>query len=258
MDTEELLKALRKSTERCVAGSASVAVAYSGGLDSAMVEALARERSKTVAYTCAVAGSHDHSRASLSAAESGVDFRLITLDGERVTDLVRTACSVLNSHDPLRAAYTVPILGSIQECGEEVVLAGSGADELFGGYAKYQTDERPEESMVSDQGKMLSEVEALRAHAVSMGKRFEVPFASPELISFSGRLALDRKIRDGDRKVILREAAKEMGLISHDLPKKAAQYSSGVMREMKRMARERGLGLREWTVKIASEESRIP
>ncbi|MEW5747821.1 MAG: asparagine synthase-related protein [Candidatus Thermoplasmatota archaeon] len=257
MDAERLLKLLRISVRECVASSGSVAVAYSGGVDSALVERVARECAETRAYTCAVRGSHDHSRAPTAAEEEGADLRMLALDEQGLMDAVRKTAAALGTSDPLRVAYTVPVVCVIDSCEESVVLVGSGADELFGGYAKYADDAAVEASMERDLGKMLAEHALLRGYASSLGKRLEAPFASPEIVSFAKSLPLDRKLGGGNRKAVLRDAARSLGVVSHDAPKKAAQYSSGVMKEMKRLAKARGMGLGAWTDEAAAGR-RIP
>ncbi len=258
MDAERLLKLLRISVKECVASSGSVAVAYSGGVDSALVERVVRECAETRAYTCAVRGAYDHERAPLMAEESGVRLRMVDLDRDGLVALVRKACEVLGTADPMRVAYSVPIFCVVDACGEDVVLVGSGADELFGGYAKYTEDEDPERSMAADLGKMQAETAALDAYARSAGKRLCAPFASRELIRFAQNLPTCRKLGGGERKIVLREAAKALGVLSHDRPKKAAQYSSGVLKEMRRVAKEEGADVGEWTARIAPEGRRIP
>jgi len=258
MDTDEMLRLLRSSTKECVAGSDTVAVAYSGGVDSAVVEKVAREFAKTVCYTCAVRGSHDHGRAPISAAESGAALQMVVLDQQRLVELVSKACSVLKSSDPLRVAYTVPILCVIDASEQDVILVGSGADELFGGYAKYLDNEDPSAAMVHDIKKMQVENASLKEYAKSVGKRVEAPFVSHGLMSFAKGLPIDRKLGQRERKIILREAAKALGVLSHDTPKKAAQYSSGVMKEMKRMAKGQGMELRGWIEGMAAIGRRIP
>ena len=258
MDTDEMLRLLRSSTKECVASSDTVAVAYSGGVDSAVIEKVAREFVRPICYTCAVRDSHDYTRAPVFAAEGGVELRMIAVDREKLAGLVSKACSVLESSDPLRVAYTIPILCVIDASEHDVVLVGSGADELFGGYAKYLESEDPSAAMANDSKKMQLENASLKKYAKSIGKRMEAPFVSRGLMSFATGLPIDRKLGQGERKIILREAAKALGVLSYDAPKKAAQYSSGVMKEMKKMAKEQGKELREWTLEIAAENRRIP
>lgn len=258
MYSDDLLRLLRRATGRCVAGSDVAAVAYSGGVDSAVIEALAREKTRTMCYTCAFPGSHDHTRTPISAAESGIDLRLLNLCHENLEDVARKTCAALDTEDPLRVAYSIPLITVVDRCDEDVVLVGSGADELFGGYAKYLEEEDPAGSMVKDLEKALAENASLAAYARSVGKRLEAPFMDSEVVSFAAGLPLDAKLGRGNRKVVLREAAKSLGVLSHDSPKKAAQYSSGVMREMRRMASERGTGLREWMAELAADGRRNP
>ena len=258
MDTDEMLRLLRDSTKECVTSSDTVAVAYSGGVDSAVVEKVAREFARTIGYTCAVQGSHDHGRAPIFAAESGVEIHMTVLDREKLVGFVSKACSILKSSDPLRVAYTVPILCVIDASEHDVVLVGSGADELFGGYAKYLESVDPSAAMVNDIKKMQVENASLKEYAKSIGKRMEAPFISQELMSFAKGLPVDRKLGHGERKIILREVAKALGVLSYDAPKKAAQYSSGVMKEMKCMAKEQGKELRVWTEETAAAGRRIP
>lgn len=258
MDSERLLRTLRSATDECVRGSDAVAVAYSGGVDSAVVERIARNAARTLCYTCALPGSHDHARAPVSAAEEGIELRMIVLDREKLKETVSKVCSALRTDDPLRVAYSVPVLSVIDAAEQGVILVGSGADELFGGYAKYVGDPDPAGVMDIDIKKMQSELILMSKYAKSVGKEIGAPFASPDVISFAKRLPMDRKLGAGGRKIILREVARSLGVVSHDLPKKAAQYSSGVMREMKKMAKEQGMDLRDWTAETAAKGRRIP
>lgn len=258
MDTDELVARLREATKDAIRGSEAVGVAYSGGVDSAVIASLASESARVVCYTCAVAGSHDHMRAPATAAEEGLELHMVMMDRGTLTEAVRKVCEVLETENPLKAAFTVPIMCALEACAEKVVLVGSGADELFGGYAKYLEDCDPETSMATDLEVALADLGRLRAYAGSVGKRLEAPFVAPGVISFAKGIPLERKLSAGNRKATLRDAAKALGVLSHDSPKKAAQYSSGVMKEMRAMAKERGMDLGDWTAEVASNSRRIP
>jgi asparagine synthetase B (glutamine-hydrolysing) len=58
------------------------------------------------------------------------------------------------------------------------------------------------------------------------------PFADESVASFALSISPDFKIRGGTRKQVLREAAKLLGLPEEaaESPKKAAQYSSGILK----------------------------
>lgn len=258
MDAEELLGLLRLATRECVRGSSRVAVAYSGGLDSAVVDALASEVAHTVRYTCGVSGSHDLTRADMHASDPGTESRPIDIDRARLESMVRKAGMVLRTADPVRISYTIPVLCVVEAAHEDIVLVGSGADELFGGYARYLEDPDAPLTMKKDTEKMLAEIDLLGSYALSAGKRLKSPFVSHDVIVFASRLHLSRKLGPGGRKIVLREVAGMLGLESRDRPKQAAQYSSGVMKEMKRAARDRKMTLGEWTAETVGDARRIP
>jgi len=253
MDTNELLTRLRWSTRDIIGSEPRVAVAYSGGLDSSVIAAVALEFSEVSCYTCAVPGSFDSLKASEYAAQDRVDHLTISLSEVELLGWVGRASTLLSSTDPVRIAYTIPILCVLEECAEGCVLAGNGADELFGGYAKYSDAENPGQMMATDLEKMQQEANLLTAHAAALGRRIGFPFATKEVISFARLTPLEQKVKGSGRKLILREAARLMGLPSYDRPKKAAQYSSGILKEMKRISRKEHLGLSEWITGMTRE-----
>jgi asparagine synthase (glutamine-hydrolysing) len=191
-------------------------------------------------------GSFDAKHAPSYAAQDEFDLTLIVVERESLGGLVARIGTLLDSCDPVRIAYTIPVARVLEECAETTLLVGSGADELFGGYAKYSTATDPKAIMKSDLSKMLEEDIVLRRVAKTLGKRLESPYVSEATLAFSASLPMNLKISGNDRKVLLRQAAASLGLRSHDLPKKAAQYSSGMMKEMKRQAASSHKDLSDW------------
>ena len=258
MEATEAIDLLRESTRKIASGQPHVSVAYSGGLDSSVIAAIAREFATVHCYACAVEGSFDAGNAASRAESESLDFTLIPLNTGQMPSIVREAVELLQTLNPLQLAYTIPILTVLKESTENLVLAGNGADELFGGYAKYASAKDPSKLMADDIDKMLQEGERLKAAAIHFKKHIGFPFASEKLMAFSRSLPLDRKITPFTRKVILREVARNLGLPSHNLPKKAAQYSSGTLKEMEKLARAEGISLSEWTRRIAGATGRSP
>lgn len=242
-----LSNALRDSIRICVGDSKMVAVSYSGGVDSAIVEALAAELAEVKRYTCAVRGSKDFVEHVYSSGVESRERRMIELSPTDVCRLVRETGRVLTTVDPTTIAYTLPIVSVLHAAEEEVVLTGSGADELFGGYAKYMGSDDPRGLMSADLAKMLKETETLRAYATSLKKRLETPFTGAEVAVVAREIPLELKISATERKAALREFARSLSIPAHNRPKKAAQYSSGVLKEMRRLAKDAGKDLPTWT-----------
>jgi asparagine synthase (glutamine-hydrolysing) len=247
MDHNGLLAALRKAVSELVAHEDRVAVAYSGGLDSSIIAALASEKTNVTCYTCAVEGSFDSRNARQFANGERRQFTLLELRSEDLKSFTRKASGLLGTTAPIRIAYMIPVLCVLHRSAESVVLTGSGADELFGGYAKYAGMRDPTRTMAKDLERMLSESHSLSSEATKLGKIIGFPYAAPAVIATANETPLGEKIDPTGRKIILREVAKLLGLESHRRPKKAAQYSSGVMKEMERLAKGEGLSLSQWT-----------
>jgi len=163
------------------------------------------------------------------------------------------ASKVLRSNDPVKVAYTIPIVCVLDNCEERLVLTGSGADELFGGYAKYGSARDAVAMMATDLEKLIHEVEVLVREASSARKRIEFPFMSGEIRTMAAGIPIQEKIDRRGGKLILREMARSLGLPSHNRPKKAAQYSSGVMKEIEKIAKRDGKDVSTWIADIASK-----
>jgi asparagine synthase (glutamine-hydrolysing) len=253
MNSNLLLTTLRAAVSDLVAEESRAAVAYSGGLDSSILAALASEKTSVICYTCATKGSFDDLNARQCADEEGRKLSLIELKAENVEALARRASRILDTSDPVKIAYTIPILCVLQRSAERTVLAGSGADELFGGYANYSRVGNPAETMAADLAKMICEARLLASEATALGKIIGFPYATATVISAAVDTPLEKKVSSAGRKIILREVAEILGLSSRNRPKKAAQYSSGVLRAMERLAREQGLNLSHWTARMKAE-----
>jgi asparagine synthase (glutamine-hydrolysing) len=251
MDAEALLDSLRKSVRKDIDRAAKVAVAYSGGIDSSVIAALASEQAEVNCYTWAVEGSFDAANAQTRAREEDLNVSLNLLQPARLRSAVASASTALGSTDPVPISYAIPLILVLEESPEKIALAGNGADELFGGYSKYASAGDPSAVMRSDLSKTLREADALKRWTETTGKRLCLPFISDDVINLSNDMPMSWKIRGGERKVVLREVAKLLKLPSHDRPKKAAQYSSGTLKLMKRTAKTEELSLVQWTERCA-------
>ena len=118
------------------------------------------------------------------------------------------------------------------------MMLGQLADELFGGYAKYERalvgrgPEAAASMMAADvrdcgvRGFLRDEL------ACSRWVEPSFPFADRRVAEFGLSLPVELKISAGVRKAVLREAAVRLGVpeVVAMRQKKAAQYSSGVLK----------------------------
>jgi asparagine synthase (glutamine-hydrolysing) len=86
------------------------------------------------------------------------------------------------------------------------------------------------------------------------GVELRLPYVDRDVVDFSLRLPLRLKIntaKDRLRKRVLRRVARnlEIPVFIADKPKKAVQYTTGVTKALQRLAKEKGLTLREYVKK---------
>ncbi len=247
---KDLLDSISAAVNDAVDDHHVVAVAYSGGLDSSLVAAIAHRKVDVTCYTACTQGSHDQSNAPTFAKEQGLTTNLLSLSDSDIRNMCALAASILDGPDPASISYTVPLLTVLSRATEDVVLTGSLADELFGGYAKYASSDDAVRRMDVDLEKALSEYHSVREYAKKNNKILASPFADGRAIEAAKAVPLEDKIGAAGRKIILRRLADSIGLPGHDRPKKAAQYSSGVMKAMERLAKQDAISIAEWVTAL--------
>jgi asparagine synthase (glutamine-hydrolysing) len=138
-DPIDVLAALRAAVADRLATPRPVGVFLSGGVDSALVAALAAETARVPAYTLAFPGhgAFDESRRAQRSAER------LGLPHVRVACPLDPTPWVLGAaqafDEPFADASAVATWGLARAAGEGVraALTGTGGDEVFGGYRRY-------------------------------------------------------------------------------------------------------------------------
>lgn len=256
---EELKNRIECSVRERVWGLDKVAVAFSGGLDSSIIAALA-QKCDVEAHLIHV-GIREHSeteQAEAAAELIGASMNLRLYGEEEVEKTLPRVLWAVEEPDPLKVAIGIPIFWTAEEAarlGFRVLMAGQGADELFGGYMRYWIayksygKERAQETMNMDVMSMYKEnferdVKICLLHNVEL----RLPYAAKNLVDFALGLPIEMKIDpevNGLRKIVLRRAAEKMGISAQIVrrPKRAIQYSTGVDRALKKLAKKEGLTL---------------
>jgi asparagine synthase (glutamine-hydrolysing) len=217
-------------------------VALSGGVDSALVAALARRECVVVG----VEGSHDLKRAKAVATVLDLSLNTAIIDPRRIEEALVEVLAVIPRANPVDASIAATLYFVAEWAGDhgyERILAGQGADELFGGYARYLETETLGMDLERDFQGLA--VQAARDQAVAdlFGAYFSLPYLDVRVVRAAMAVPAEEKVKEGVRKRPLREvAAMYMPNDVAHYEKKAMQYGSGVMREMKRLARKRGCG----------------
>ncbi len=273
VDMETAARALQllllESVMKRVSDLEGVAVAFSGGVDSTVIAVLARIVGLDVQLISVGLEDQPEVEFAEEAAEAlGLPLHLQTYT---VNDLEQTLGKVLwliEEPQSVNASIALPFYWTAEtasKLGFPVLLAGQGADELFGGYQRYLTEYGQsgagavEETMYHDvensyRANFQRDNQVCSFHGVEL----RLPFVDRDVVDFSLRLPLRLKINsveDQLRKRVLRRVAHNLNIPKFiaDRQKKAVQYTTGVTRSLQRLAKDENLTLREYVEKVFSK-----
>ena len=263
-EEREAVSSLREALEKAVELRLTPhsGIAFSGGIDSALVAALAGKiRHGLPLYAVGLPDSHDIKQAEYAAKALGLEDFLIThfLSPEEIETAVPEVIYATESTDPMKISIGLPlyIVSKIaRESGIKVLLTGQGADELFAGYRRHEAflEEGAgvlDREIRSDLEK-ISTINLERDDMVTMANAVElrVPFLDREVIKVGLAIRPELKVLKTtggySRKHVLRKAAE--GLLPPELlrkEKKAMQYGTGVQKVLDKLARDAGFSKKE-------------
>jgi asparagine synthase (glutamine-hydrolysing) len=129
------------------------------------------------------------------------------------------------------------------------VLSAHGTDELFCGYHAFRQVYGDAGALMRLMHQFVDTAQADKVEVDKLAQLFNIdyhcPFLSEAFIDYAMNVPLDLKITHQDdivRKHLVRRVATELG-VSPDIaarPKKAFQYSAGIHKALKRLAKNRG------------------
>lgn len=214
--------------------------ALSGGVDSSLVAKLAGLPCLAIGR----AGSHDLERARDVAAVLDLPCELVEISGPDVREALDAVLPVLSHPRPVDTAIAVTqylITRSARELGHERVLSGQGADELFGGYARYLGSADLEQELERDVADLRRQVSRDQSVAALNRTFLSLPYLDIRVVRAAQAIPPSDKVRDGVRKRPLRKvAARHLPpeIACHE--KKAMQYGTGVWKLLQGLARTNG------------------
>jgi len=172
---------------------------------------------------------------------------------------------LIEEADPVKASIGIPFYWTAQktsEAGYKVLLAGQGADELFGGYQRYVNEyckegkEKVSRTMFNDILKIHeTNLERDKKICINFDVELRLPFAALDLIDYALALPVELKFEhsvDSLRKLVLRKVAFSLGLPESvvNKPKKAMQYSTGINDAVKRIAKKQNTTVNEYIYEL--------
>ena len=248
--TIQVSELLIQSIKRELEGIDSLGVSFSGGFDSSFLVYLVQNYTavKEISLlTICFPGTYDVQNSNHSARLLKLKPQFYLLDQSILADGISELSEVIGTLNPVVISYMLPLFFVCKNSKRDNILLGQGADELFGGYHWQQ--ELENEDFIEKTRKtvldLLLEVE-VRENKIAeyFGKKLLMPYLDKDLIEYV--LPLPKRFRAGEvPKHLVRLAGEHLGLPIEICwkKKKAAQYGSGIMKEMKKGKEASGL---EW------------
>lgn len=239
-------KALREAVEKGVSGK-RIGVAFSGGLDSGLVSAIAKEYAESVTlYTCGTANAYDVVMARDLSQKLGLPWVHVQISKGIIEGTLREMIEATGISDPFTLSYELQLFSVCKAAKEDIILTGQGADEYFMGCAKFvnQTD-RDYQILKEDSVDRLLTVSVPAEYQIAdyFKKTLVYPYLDPGVVKEVEAIDSEElRPKDMDsRKSVLKEIAANMGHTAVlDRKKKSSQYGSGTTDLVRSIAKERG------------------
>ena len=240
--------------------SKDIAVAFSGGLDSGLMSAIAKKYANSVhLYTCGTSRSHDVLMAKDLSEKLGLPWTHAEISKRNVELLIKEMIAATGTTDPFTISYELQLFCVCREAKENIVVTGQGADEYFMGCAKFvdQTDNDYEMQRAAAVDRLLKvSIPCELSIAKHFGKELLYPYMSESVISGVAELTQeDLRPKDMDsRKSVLRDIAEHLGYpYIAERKKKSSQYGSGTTDIIRSLAREKGMFYNEYIASLCDE-----
>ena len=256
---QELEDALISFIKEKVEGK-DVGVACSGGLDSGLVSAIAKEFANSVTlYSCGTKNAHDVMMTKDLSERLEIPMVHAKITKGDMHGLIREMIEIASQPDPFTISYEMPLLCVCKAAKEDIILTGQGADEYFMGCAKFvgASAEDYEVLKTASVERLLNvSVPCELKIAEHFNKTLYYPYLDISMTSLVEKI--DPEIlrpKDMDsRKEVLRKIAIHLGYdFIAKRPKKSSQYGSGTTDLIRGIAKENNMMYAEYIASIRDE-----
>jgi asparagine synthase (glutamine-hydrolysing) len=246
-----------------------VAVAFYGGLDSAVVAKLSNLEGRNIELvSVGLPASSEISSAEKCAKDLGFPLTMRTFALDLLEEYVRRIIWLIEEPNLMKVSIAIPLHWAAMvaaERGHRIMLCGQGSDELYGGYYKYARtlDEEGPKALRTELYRSVvqaSEVNYERDDQATApsGVELRTPFADREVIRFSLGIPSEFKVKPGNdimRKWVLRHVAKRLGLPDEIVwkRKKAIQHGTGVEKAIRKLAKGHNLTTDEYLAQVGRD-----
>lgn len=220
-------KTLEQSIEKRLMSDVPLGAFLSGGLDSSIIAAVARQHMDELhTFSVGIEGSRDIEAARMVAKHIDSNHHEYVFTEEDIQKHLPEIVFHLESFDQdlVRSAVPCYFVSRLASKYVKVILTGEGADELFGGYSYYKDfdDTMPLHEELYRSVSSLHNINLQRVDRLTMAHSIEgrVPFLDLDMIELGQRIPANIKIRENKKgkhveKWILRKAFED--LLPHEI-----------------------------------------
>lgn len=241
---EESLKKFPFNRER-------TCVAFSGGVDSSLLASF-----YDLPLISVTASKKEEDWVKYASKELGMNLELMKFNEKDIMDAIPKVISSIESTDTLQVSIAVPVflaMNLAKNLGYNRVIFGQGADELFGGYKRYEMMDDVELKYELEKDILnIGNNNLVRDTKLSYRSRIKMltPYLQWDVIQAAINIPPEWKVRRGNgviRKFALRKlASKYIPEEIANRDKKAVQYSTETTALLMKLARREGLKMKEW------------
>lgn len=235
---EELLSEIEKALLNFKSNVACIA--FSGGLDSSLLAAM-----YDLPLISITANSKEEKWVKMAARMLDREVEILRVGRKEVMDAAETVKRIIETDNFLQISIGVPVYLAMQFAksqGYTEIIFGLGADELFGGYRRYQDMEsyQLENAMIEDL-KKIGERNLVRDSKLSYKAevKLHTPYLSWDVIEAAMNIPAEFKVRMENGRVVRKYALRKIA--ESYLPKeivwkekRAIQYSTGISKILKK------------------------
>tara|TARA_B100000029_G_C17511259_1_gene936358 strand:+ start:120 stop:1046 length:927 start_codon:yes stop_codon:yes gene_type:complete len=233
----KLLRNLDKAVEKIC--DKPITVAFSGGIDSTLVAFLSKKYCEVELIAVGIPNSHDIRAAKSAAKLINTNLKIIEIEQ---TEMVSEALDMQKQLDlsGIEVEFMLPFWIVAKNASNPILMCGQGADELFGGYARFRK-EGAKKNLKKEVKDLIMRIPAREEKIANIfNLKLSCPYLSKNVIDAAEDFSVDEHIGKIG-KIILRKVATEFGLPKEitNRKKKAAQYGSGSQKAIKNIIKHK-------------------
>jgi asparagine synthase (glutamine-hydrolysing) len=246
----ELSRKIISAVKNCIVTGENFGIAFSGGIDSALLAKVSRDiyKDNAILFSIGFPFSHDLEFSRKIAHELNMKHFTYEIQNEEFRNILQKvidtiACNNISHIENCIAFYFIALLSIQNNC--KLVLTANGFDELFCGYDKYRQiilhgSKRLKSFMAQRIINELTLVSEINKITQEFDVKIEQPFLAQRFIDYAIKIPIEKKIHgpsDNLRKHIIREIAISLNVPKEAAmkPKKALQYGTLIHKNLSKI-----------------------